>query len=159
MNPILPQVVDFGPAYDVSLETVDQGTRVVARLKTPKNPPSYRRFHDLPFVQYDPATQSYKPWGITPGTSPAEQEERGRYYWNEFVRYARGTHRARDKDAMHHTVWLLYGLMGRDWGQSDEARVFIGCLAEALVTQLRAGMVPPPSDPQAPATPSVGGAA
>lgn len=140
MTPNLPQVVEFSSVYDVRVEpTEGGGSRVVARLKQPKHPTSYKRFHDLPFCDVD-ANQKWHFWWFDKSSNWVEQQERGKYFWNEFVRYVRGPQKKRRADAMWNTKELLGNAIHRYPDGSPEASVFIEHLAEALISHLRVGL-------------------
>lgn len=140
MKPDLPQVIEFNHAYDVKLETHDGRTRVVARIKPSKYDTGYKRFHDLPFVGLDASNNHYRPWHIQKSENITESQERGRYFWNEYVRYVRGHQRKRRQDAISSTRWLLAGMFGFESLGSREIGTFFDHLIEGLVSHLRVGL-------------------
>jgi len=137
----LPQVVEFGNRYEIRTETTEcGGTRVVARLKPSKINPNYKRFHDLPFVNHDVAKDTWHFWWFSKSSNGREQQERGTYFWNEFVRFVRGPQRRRREDSRFYAKILLQSALRNYPDGHAEASVFLDYLVDALVSHLRVGL-------------------
>ena len=138
MNAPLPQVVEFDHAYDVRIERNGNATRVVASLKHKAYASIYSKFHHLPFCAYDQALGHWSFWSFPKATNDDEAELRGKFFWEEFVRYARGTQRKRREDAIrmlvHHTLPAMRAKGG------IEAHVFLVQLVIAAIDSLRVGV-------------------
>lgn len=138
MNAPLPQVVEFDPAYDVRIEHVGNATRVVASLKHKAHASSYSKFHQLPFCALDPALGYWSFWSFPNAANDDEAELRGKFFWEEFVRYARGTQRKRREDAIRALTYHILPALRKKGG--TEAHVFLEQLVIAAIDSLRVGV-------------------
>lgn len=134
----LPQVVEFDHAYDVRLEHVGNATRVVASLKPKAYTATYKTLHGLPFCAHEPALGYWSFWSFPKAANDDEAELRGKFFWEEFVRYARGTQRKRREDAIRALHTHILPAMRAKGG--TEARVFLEQLAITAIDSLRVGV-------------------
>lgn len=139
MQPDLPKVIEFSHLHDVKLEHVDGYTRVIARIKPCKHDRGYKSATDLPFVYRDPTNKYHWFYVRQPAENYREQQERGDYFWNEFVRYVRGNQKRRRTDAIRHTSIIVKALFAYESCINESSR-FTEHLAEALVAHLRVGL-------------------
>lgn len=138
MNQPLPLVVEFDHRYDVKLERIGNITHLVAQPITSKLREP-RHMQDLPFVNL-PANKDYLAWWcFEKASNYNEAVARGKFFFESYVRFARGTQRKRPEDAARLLGYILRDMPNFPDGQ-DEARVFKACLAEAAVAHLRYGV-------------------
>ena len=128
-------MVEFGHQYDVKLEHEGSTTRVVARIKAKPHNTTYKMIHELPFAALDSAEGRYRCWSLPKAGNNDEAEARGHYFWEEFVRFARGTQKKRRTEAMFALGCLMLPQM-----HGPEADVFMEHLVEALIDSLRVGV-------------------
>ena len=142
MNPNLPTVLHVARNHQVSVATVDKQTRISI---TPASASAYyRKPQDLPFVhRVENGRGEGIPkliWFYSPKADNwHEAVARGHFYWEEFVRYARGPQKRRRKDA----EWLIsvaIEALGRYKDCEIESQVFAEHIAEALIAHLRVGL-------------------
>ena len=138
MHKPLPQVVEFDHQYDVHLEHSGATTRIVSSLKAKPYHATYKKFHDLPFCRIEGNGNVWSFWSFPKAANYREADQRGHYFWEEFVRYARGSQKRRREDAL----WairqhILPALMGRG---GDEASVFLNHLCETVIDAVRVGV-------------------
>lgn len=141
MHPNLPTVRHVARNHQVSVATVDNRTRISI---TPASTAIYRQARDLPFV-HEIANGNGEGcpkliWFYSPKADNwHEAVARGHFYWEEFVRYARGPQKRRRKDA----EWLIkvaIEALGRYQDCQTESQVFAEHIAEALIAHLRVGL-------------------
>ena len=141
MNPKLPTVLHVARNHQVSVATVDNRTRISI---TPASTAIYRKPQDLPFVhKVENGNGEGIPkliWFYSPKADNwFEAVARGHFFWDEFVRYARGPQKRRRKDA----EWLIkvaIEALGRYQDCQTESQVFAEHIAEALIAHLRVGL-------------------
>ncbi|NMG56839.1 hypothetical protein [Aromatoleum aromaticum] len=158
VDPILPVVVQFKHYHEVRIETDEYGLpRVVARVKPGASP--VRKMRDLPFVGMPPDWNQLCWWYFPKAANDTEAEERGKYFWDAFVTFARGTRRGRDREVRDLLRYVLAAMPHYADGRR-EADVFLRSLGEALVAHLRVGLDDGPAPGRKPkAAPSREGAA
>ena len=140
MHPKLPTVRHVARNHQVSVATVGNRTRISV---TPAGA-HYRKPQDLPFVhKVENGNGEGIPkliWFYSPKADNwHEAVARGHFYWEEFVRYARGPQKHRRKDA----EWLIkvaIEALGRYQDCEIESQVFAEHIAEALIAHLRVGL-------------------
>ena len=137
MNQPLPLVVEFDHRYDVKLERIGNTTQLIAQPIPSKTAPLKMR--DMPFVN-QPANRDHIAWWFfEKARSYSEAVARGKFFFEAYVRFARGTQRKRPEEATRLLRFILRDMPNYPDGR-DEASVFLECLAEATVAHLRYGV-------------------
>lgn len=137
-QPPLPQVVEFGHHYDVKIERDGNFTRVTASIKATQYTSTYKKIHDLPFCALDPSSQTWKFWSFPKAANTEEATVRGRYFWEEFVRFTRGHQKKRRAEALYSLRHSIFPAICKNWG--DESGVFMDQLCETVIDSLRVGV-------------------
>lgn len=133
----LPTVIEFNGHHHVTLEKTKYGTRVVTSVGASKYP--LRKMSDLPFVNVPNGRDTLAWWCFPKAANQDEARARGKYFWEEFVRYARGPNRSRPEDSRRLLGYILADMPHAIAGQI-EAEVFRQHLAEATVAHFRVGL-------------------
>lgn len=138
-NNTLPRVVEFGHQHTVKVITDGTTTRIIATPNV-KWAPKYKRASELPFAGTGADNRLYW-WYFPKAANYSEAQTRGEFFWNEFVRFARGPQKRRAEDAEWALDWIIEAMP--KWADgATEATVFRKKLAEALVAHLRVGVEP-----------------
>jgi len=135
---LLPFVVQFSHTHEISIEPSPGGTRVVARVKPGMvRAPSHASA--LPFVGRLPNGVDFSWWYFPKASSDEEAEERGRYFWQQFVAYGQTKRGRKDRDYAWLLQWILRDMQGYPDG-AREAHAFVGEMTKAVVAQIREGV-------------------
>lgn len=132
---LLPFVVQFSHTHEISLEPGPGGVRVVARVK-PGMVRVPARMQQLPFVGRPPGGADLSWWYFPKATSDEEADERGRFFWQQFVAYGQSKRGRKDRDYAWLLEWILRDMQGYPDGRR-EAQVFVDEMARAVVAQVR----------------------
>lgn len=138
MEAPLPQVVEFDHRHTVKVVNDGTTTRIIA-TPNPKFSGKYKRIHDLPFTGKPSNWDRWCWWFFPKAANWVEARERGEFFWNEFVAFARGPQKRRRDDAVGLLVYVLEGMPGFPDGR-QEADVFRRKMIEAVVAHLRVGL-------------------
>lgn len=131
----LPRVVEFDRTHIVTLTHTARTARVVA---IPAGNAPLTKMSDLPFVSQSPDGRLV--WWLFPKADSADEAElRGKFFWEEFVRYTRGTGKRRCQDASDLLGYILLAMPHYPDGRA-EAYVFQQHLREAVIAHLRVGL-------------------
>lgn len=137
-DPILPVVVQFEYYHEVRVEAGTFGIpRVVACVKPGAAP--VRKMQELPFVGIPPGWDHLCWWYFPQAANAAEAEVRGKFFWDQFVTFTRGSRHGRAREA-HRLLGYVLDAMPHYAAGRREANVFLEHLGEALVAHLRVGL-------------------
>lgn len=134
----LPVVVEFDHRHTVAVKNDGSTTRITA-TPNPKYAARYKRLNDLPFTGKPPTWEHWCWWYFPKAANHAESQARGEFFWEEFVRFARGARRDRAKDAQRLLCYAIQAMPAYPQG-GVEANIFMSKVAEALIAHLRVGL-------------------